>query len=290
MLDGTLASLIPIFYVFTTGRRLFAMNQVLELAKAQVFDELVADAMTSIDHDMKTLKLEVQWDGRNTGSPIPPEMRQVDIDTDATMVRIRDILTNQVEDTEPGDPFATAGTDLLGNIYPQGVAAITSLSYVEQLAHVKRITEELDDPKWQPMLKEFGLVRLCERLKGLYAQYHSLMNMSQSPTVKFAEVKAARDRGQSLMLQAVVTILHKYKDDTKENTEARLSFLKPILDQNEAVRQYLKSRQPVADVNPETGVEVVKPDGQGVAIDPVAKPVAPVPGVSAAVPPATEKK
>lgn len=45
----------------------------------------------------------------------------------------------------------------------------------------------------------------------------------------------------------------KHHERTPEGTAARLALLAPILQQNEAIRQYLRARRAVADVNPETG-------------------------------------
>jgi hypothetical protein len=48
-------------------------------------------------------------------------------------------------------------------------------------------------------------------------------------------------------------ILGLYPRSTKEHLAARAALLAPILQQNEAIRQYLRSRRAVEDVNPETG-------------------------------------
>ena len=57
------------------------------------------------------------------------------------------------------------------------------------------------------------------------------------------------------MLEAVAMIVGKYPRSTPEHVANRTALLGPILQQNEAIRAYLRSRRPVQDVNPETGEE-----------------------------------
>jgi hypothetical protein len=60
-------------------------------------------------------------------------------------------------------------------------------------------------------------------------------------------------RRPGLLLEAVAIILGKHHKRTSEGTAQRLSLLGPILKQDEAIRQYMRVRRAVADVNPETG-------------------------------------
>jgi hypothetical protein len=50
-------------------------------------------------------------------------------------------------------------------------------------------------------------------------------------------------------------VLGKYPSDSEADRQGRGLLLGPILRQNEAIGQYLKSRRNVPDVNPDTGVE-----------------------------------
>jgi hypothetical protein len=71
--------------------------------------------------------------------------------------------------------------------------------------------------------------------------------------VDFGQVRAARAQGQAHLLEAVAMIIGKYPKSSAEDVAARVALLGPILQQNEAIRAYLKSRRSVQDVDPETG-------------------------------------
>ncbi len=64
---------------------------------------------------------------------------------------------------------------------------------------------------------------------------------------------------QTLLLQAIAMALAKYPSDNAADLSGRAVLIGPILRQNEAIGQYLKSRRMVPDVNPETGEKVPVP-------------------------------
>ncbi len=63
-----------------------------------------------------------------------------------------------------------------------------------------------------------------------------------------------------LLLQAVAIILGKYPSDNDADLAGRAKLLAPIFRQNDAIRDYLRARRPVVDVNPETGEPEASPD------------------------------
>lgn len=81
--------------------------------------------------------------------------------------------------------------------------------------------------------------------------------------VSLCAVKTARATGQSLLLQAVAMILGLHPSDGAEDLAARAQLLGPILKQNEAIRDYLRARKAVQDVNPETGEVETSPAPAG---------------------------
>ncbi len=63
------------------------------------------------------------------------------------------------------------------------------------------------------------------------------------------------------MLQAVAIILGKYPSDNDADLAARGKLLAPIFRQNDAIRDYLRARRPVVDINPDTGEPEATSDG-----------------------------
>jgi hypothetical protein len=154
---------------------------------------------------------------------------------------------------KPNDSLAKSGAKLMLELYPSGVGAITSLSYVEELNEVERVLEALKSKVWKKTVSDLALSRHVTLLEELAASYKAKLNAPAEKVATFAEVRDARQKGQRLMLQAVAMIVGKHPFDTPEDVASRSALLTPILDQNEAIRQYLRSRRAVQDVNPETG-------------------------------------
>src|SRR5829696_3051391 len=123
---GTLFNL----YVFSTGRRLFALQQVQKLAKERKLADLEAHVAAAIKHDRQTLALEQQWETSGAATP-KGEAARIDNLVDRTLSAIRDAAQAQAEGAEPGDEIAEMAEMLLKTLFPAGVAAITNLSFVE---------------------------------------------------------------------------------------------------------------------------------------------------------------
>jgi hypothetical protein len=78
----------------------------------------------------------------------------------------------------------------------------------------------------------------------------------QAPTagvVAFGDVRAARIKGQDLLLEAMAMVIGRHHSGSPEDMAARSDLLGPILEQNDAIGVALKGRRSVVDVNPETG-------------------------------------
>ncbi|MDI1481692.1 hypothetical protein [Polyangium sp. y55x31] len=246
----SLDSLIRL-YTFSTGRRLFALHQVRKLAQASELIDLVGHTGNAIAYDTDTRALEARWAGRKQ-STFSPEARQLDIYVDAALGAFRDGADAQIRACAPGDPIADAALKMLDVLFPKGVGAITTLGFVDELAEVNRILERVNEPDYKALVTELGLTRQVARLAGLEGQYRAAIE-GTGGTLTYAQVKDARAKGQSLLLQVVAMILGKYPSDNEADLATRGALLSPILVQNEAIRRYLRDRKPIEDVNPETG-------------------------------------
>ena len=251
-MDATLSALLN-FYIFTTGRRLFAMKQVRQAADSAGLADLVAHCDAAIDHDGGARDLDARWLGQNVDAQFSPEARQIDILVDTTLGALRDGVDAAARTSAPGDALGTAAVKLNDLLFPKGsVASITTLPMVEELAQVQRILKAVTSPEWSATVQDLGLSRHVARLAALEPQYRAALEAAPGK-VAFAAVKDARARGQVLMLQAVAMILGRYPSDAPADLAGRTALLGPILKQNDAIRMYLRSRRAVEDVNPDTG-------------------------------------
>lgn len=261
-MEPSLSALLNL-YVFPTGRRLFALRRVGELAQKANAPELAAHCIAALSHDRKCLALEQKWSGivaarRGKGAPapckaIPMDASAIDPLVDATLTAIRDNAQKQTAGALPDDPIHAVVAGFLKEIYPGGVQAVTSLPYVEELAAVDHILARLDENELSETVKDLGLSRLVKRLATLNEQYRTALASPTPETLAFGEVKAARAAGQEHLLQAVAIILGKHHKSTPADLAARADLLGPILEQNDAIGALMRSRRAVSDVDPETG-------------------------------------
>ncbi len=253
-MDSSLSTLLPL-YSFSTGRRLFAFRQLLTLTQspAHPFPTLETHLTTAIAHDNVTRDLERRY--ATTPAPAPngiSEAKRVDILVDRTLSAIRDAAAAQATGADPGDPIIATSEKFIRTIFPKGVNDMTSLGFIDELAAVEGIVKAFQG-ELAPIVAELGLTRLAKRLTKLAGEYHAVLNAPDPEVVRFGEIRAARAQGQQHLLQAVAQILGKHWRDTPEDVSARAALMAPILKQNEAIRQSLRTHRAVEDIDPVTG-------------------------------------
>lgn len=241
-----------VFYQFPTGRRLFALQELHKLAQADNLSNLATFCTTAIAHDRATRLLEARWAGRKVGAQYSPLAKQIDILVDTALGALHDGLENEVQNSDTNDPLAPQAETLRTTLFPTGVGAITSLNYVDELTEVERIVHTCKSTAWAPVIAQLGLQRRVDRIVSLESQYRTAIAES-GDKLTFGEVKAARQQGQSLMLQAIAIILGLYPSDNENDLERRSKLLAPIFRQQDAIRDDLRARRPVSDVHPESG-------------------------------------
>lgn len=246
-----LASLFNL-YQLSTGRRIFAMQQVHKIAKKRKLSDLEAHVVAAIKHDRQTRKLDAQWQTQGSRPKSQGDASRVDPLVDRTLTALRDGAAAQAEGAAPDDEIIAKVDAFLTELFPLGVAAVTQLSYVDELSAVDEIVAKLKGDL-APLVKELGLTRQATRLTKLAIDYRAALEAPAPPALDFGSVRAARAEGQSLMLQTVAMIVGMFPKNSPEHVQGRTELLTPILKQNEAVGQYLRSRRTVEDVNPETG-------------------------------------
>lgn len=95
-MDGSLESILNL-YVFTTGRRLFALRQVRALAEEQRFTELVKHCDAAFEHDLATRVMERRWAGEPATTGTNPAAQRIDVLVDRTLGAIRDHVVTPMQ-------------------------------------------------------------------------------------------------------------------------------------------------------------------------------------------------
>ena len=269
-MDGSLQSMLKL-YVFSTGRRLFALAQVMKAANQRSFPELETHCAAAIKHDRNTRALEMQW---AAPAQRPAAVQPIDVRVDRTLVAIRDVAQAHADAEEDDDDVREGVRAMVTTIFPQGVQAVIQLPYVEQLSAMDAILESLKGKKLASLVADLGLTRNVKLLAKQVAEYRVALESPAPESIAWERVRVARATGQDLLLQAVAMILAKYRTSSAEDVAARNALLGPVLVQNEAIRLYLRNRRSVQDVNPDTGA--VDPNAPVGEAGDAASPVAPV--------------
>jgi hypothetical protein len=257
-MDASLFGLINL-YQFPTGRRMYAHEQMLVEAKTQGSAFLAEHIGQALAHDHHTHELERRWaQARTAGSS--DKARVLDDQIDKTHSAISDACLNALRALEPEAPLAQEAKQLLRRLYPAGVQAITQQTHVEQLASNQSILQDLQSAAWSSTAQRLGLTVYVERLDHLQAEFKDALKQApQADPMVFDEVRAARRRGQALLLQSVALVLGLHPSEDPHDLQARARLLNPVLEQDAAIRAYLSRRRAVADVDPQTGSEEPAP-------------------------------
>jgi hypothetical protein len=254
-METTVESLFS-FYIFTTGRRLFALRQVRATALKHSFAALVDHCDAAIAHDLATRQLERRW----SSQPAPaaaagnPEARKIDILVDQTLVALRDGAVTQTRGAAPDDPVHDNVKIFLERAFVVPVPELIKFPFVEELAAVEDLVVLLHG-ELATYVKELGLGRLAKRLAELAKQYKEALDAAPPSLLDWGRVRAGRAEGQALLLEAVCIILGKYHARTPAVVALREELLAPIRRQNDAIGLYLRSHRTVGDVNADTGEE-----------------------------------
>lgn len=288
-MDTSLSALSSLFnfYVFPTGRRVFALGQVAAIAKASGHSDLAKHCNAAVAEDRKCLAAERKWAGyvaemRGKVAAVPragslEAKKKVDALVDRTLTAIRDNADNMRAGAPDDDPIHGMVLGFQKEIFPSGLQAVTGLPFVEELAAVEDILDKLASPTVAPIVEELHLGKLVERLKEVTKKYRAVL-VPAPKGMSFDEVRRARSEGQDRLLHAVSMIVCKHPASTAKDVEARAALLEPILAQNAAIGATMRTRATVTDVNPETGepsdvpVDATPSNGAAPAAQPSDKP------------------
>lgn len=259
----TIAFLINI-YLFPTGRRLFALEQVRKRAKTMGYARIAQHAALAIDHDRRTQRMEM----RSRAAPsavFGPEAQELDSELDQSVMGLHIFLDSQIRLYGASSQRGLAAGTIRQELFPDGPNAIIKLPYVQENQAVHGMLARLEDPDMAEAvaaLPELG--EAIDHIRALNARFGRVLAEAQNGTAPSAEdVRQARTRGQTLLSETVALIIAEFAGTEKD--PRRDELLEPILVQNQAIRQIRRRRRNPTDIDPDTGVII--PDSADPAQD-----------------------
>lgn len=264
-MDTALSALIRLNQ-FSTGRRLYTFHRVLAVAKKMQASTIEALAQKAIAADDATYTLELRWASqRRSGKPSAKQVKaqralqKLDSQVDKALSGLRDSAMALIRGADDDErELIDAVEHFLDAVFPNGVQAVTSKTYDQELVAVKAIVAKLEGDL-APNVQKLGLSVNVERLAKLAIKYDEAQRGADS--LEFGAVKAARAAGQEWLLRLAAKIMGTYDGPDGEHAQKRAALLGPVVAQNEAISEHIRSRRSVPDVDPSTGEEQLPEPG-----------------------------
>lgn len=241
--------------VISTGRRVFVLQQMKAVAQEIGGNEAVlARIDEAMAHEEQTRDLELQWGGVRAGNVGARAVKPIDHRLDKAITSVRDGAEAQRKGAADDDPVRETVDTFLNTAMPEGVHAITSLPYVDELSATQKLLATLQGPL-AGTVSELGLNRQVGRIAEILPTYEAALRGTGEVGVTFAPVREARTRGQRYLREIVALILGQYnRDEDPAHRAARERLLTPLAKQVQAARALRGRRsghgtEPVEDVD-----------------------------------------
>lgn len=224
-----------------SDRRLQAFQEMLDLAREDGADQLATHLERALAHERQLGELEQRWRDDEQPDQPAPEMLEVDNLTDHTLSAIRFVLVAHLRSALPDYERSAAAGRVSKAIFPDGLDAVISLPYAEELSAIEGIVQSLRE-ELAAEVEMLGLRHLVARLAKLAVPYREALERT-SDTVMYRAVKKARDRGHEFMLEIVALIVGRYfRADDPVHERKRALLLEPLVAQQQALRDDMRTR------------------------------------------------
>lgn len=241
---------------FSTGRRLFVIAQVLELARELGNVRLIARAEQALAFDRETREKESEWRRvRGNRSRARGNAVEIDRQLDRVIGAMHSSLHAVLVALDPRSAHAAKVRAFIDRYFPEGADAITNAEFEDALAIIEEMNEDFALLS-EAERAELSITFHVPELARLAPQLSTELN---KPTggIRFATVSAARLEGHENLCTLASTIVAEYPGRKPENVEACTKLLTPIFDANARVAERRKRKNgPDVDVDPDTGEEL----------------------------------
>jgi hypothetical protein len=241
-------------YELSAGRRVFAANEVARRARALGLSAIESASAQVAEQGREALSLETRWrEARATA--VSPEAVRVDKALDRALGALHDVVNAHRAGFDDDSPVRKSADVLATRLFPDGAGAIVTLSFTEEVVRTEQLLG-LAGGELKDDVARLGATALVQQVAELAGGLRLALEQrgEQVPVASYDQVREARARGNELIASLVVRILETALSRPL-TAEQRIELLRPVLDQNEAVRATRARRREPADVNPETGNE-----------------------------------
>jgi hypothetical protein len=241
-------------YELSAGRRVFAANQVARRAQELGLAPIASAAEQVAAQGREALSLETRWREART-APVSPDAVRLDKALDRAIGALHDVIQAHRAGFAEESPVRKSADILAGRLFPDGARAIVTLSFPEEIVRIEQLVA-LANAELREEVARIGATALVQQVSELVGGLRRVLEArgDKSPAVTYDRVREAHAQGNELLAGLLIQILATALSRPLA-PEQRAALLRPILDQNEAVRAARARRREPSDVNPDTGTE-----------------------------------
>lgn len=253
----TLADLFNILRM-PAGRRTFALRKVRSLAGTDAALLTLVDA--AISQDAKTLQMRGEWlVTKDAPTKYPARLIELDVEHDRLVASFNGVAQGLSAGMTEDTPIGAAARRVVARVFAAGVAPLTQIDFVQQLASTKTwlalLNGELSDD-----VVLIGLQPMRDRLVEVNKEFGDILDAFEAGARVTYDAWRNEDLlGQERMLRVVAYVAGKYNGAKDGDDAMREKLLAPILQQNEAVADTYRKRRAITDVDPDDGQVVTDP-------------------------------
>lgn len=159
----------------TAGRRIWALQQMRQVAESRGISLLIGRIDEAIAHDRYTVSLDSRLGSTPRNRLYSPRVTELRRLSNRTLTGIRDIALGHAKGRAADDSRTVMVKQFLREAFPGGVGAITSLPYADQVAALEDILEGLHG-QLVPAVAALGLSAQVEHLAELTGAFRTAIN------------------------------------------------------------------------------------------------------------------
>lgn len=218
------------------GRREMALNRLLDrIADNPNLSSLEPPVRAAITTHLALTDLRHRYQAaRSTAKFHAARARELDPVLDRCLSTLGGTLTGLARSLDLGSPLQVQAEELNDALFPSGVGAVTSLTYVNEHVAVNKILRTLHSAEVAGTVEALGLPVQIARLKEVNDEYGAVLTKPEDLTP--ARMKAEDDAAWQAYLSVVARIVGLFPTDAPEDEAQRTELLQPLLDQHEEHR------------------------------------------------------
>lgn len=236
----------------TSGRRLYALRRVREVAVNQKMENLLVVVDEAVAVNEQVYSNERAWQRTRELPQARGNAVAIDTAIDRALGGIFKQLGN-IAGAMEGTELASRAQALCTRLFPSGLQPVVHQTFEDQLSSNQSILTDLQGDV--AGVNELGLSVYVKRLAELVPQFEAEMNSAKQPELSWNQLCAARDLGEVHLRRVIAAILSSGKV-TPEDEAVRAKLIAPIQYQLDLTTNSRNAKSGSVDVDPENGDEV----------------------------------